>query len=253
MHEYNTSRTDLILKEYGRNVQKIVDYLKTIEDREQRNRYAQTLVELMKQLSPGPKDAQDQYNKLWDDLFIMARFELDVDSPYPIPSKDILGRKPRRVEYSSHKLRYKHYGHNVELMIAKAIEMEDPEEKAAAVNYIARLMKTFYVTWNKEVVDDEVIIEHLRKLSDGKLSLDVDKAKEDRLFANQPRERRRIAPNNYSSDSSSSGGGQNYRSDRNDRSGGRNNNGGYRSNNGGNGGGNRPNNNGGHNRPRRSK
>ena len=208
MHEYNTSRPDIILKEYGRNVQKIVEHIKTIDDAETRNRYAATLIELMKQLTPGPKDSADPYNKFWDDLHIMAGFKLEVESPYPVPPEDIIYRKPRKVEYSTHKLRYKHYGHNVELMIAKAIELEDPEEKAAAVSNIARLMKTFYVTWNKEVVDDVVIIEHLRQMSGGKLSLDADTAKEQRLFENQPRGSRRVAPT-YSDGAASSN--NNYR------------------------------------------
>lgn len=181
--EYNTSKTDLILKEYGRNIQKLVKYVVTVEDKEQRTQYANTLIELMRQLNPVMKESPTEYSqKLWDDLYIMSEFTLEVDSPFPMPEKELLGKKPKRMDYNTHKIGYKHYGRNIELLIQKAIEIEDEEERDAAVLYIGRLMKSFYSTWNKEVVDEEVIIGHIRELSKNQLNLDVAKVKESSLF-----------------------------------------------------------------------
>ncbi len=186
---YNTQQNELILKEYGRNVQKIVDHIITIEDKEKRNKYAQILVELMRQIHPGMRDSQDYSNKLWDDLYILSGFNLDVDAPYPMPEKTLLGRKPKRVGYNTHELHYKHYGRNVELLIEKAIQMEDPDEKQNAIIYIGKLMKNFYATWNKENVDDSVIVEHLREMSGNRLNISVDKVKAENLFDQTAKER----------------------------------------------------------------
>jgi hypothetical protein len=186
---YNTQQNQLILKEYGRNVQKIVDHIITIEDKEKRNKYAQILVELMRQIHPGMRDSQDYSNKLWDDLYILSGFNLDVDAPYPMPEKTLLGKKPKRVAYNTHELHYKHYGRNVELLIEKAVGMENPEEKQNAIIYIGKLMKNFYGTWNKENVDDAVIVEHLREMSDNRLNISVDKVKAENLFDQGPKER----------------------------------------------------------------
>jgi hypothetical protein len=179
---YNTQQNDLILKEYGRNVQKLVDHIITIEDRDKRNKYAQILVELMRQIHPNMRDNQDYSNKLWDDLYILSGFNLEVDAPYPMPEKDALGKKPKMVAYNTHELHYKHYGRNVELLIEKAIVMENPDDQFNAIIYIGRLMKSFYGTWNKENVDDAVIVEHLRELSDNQLSISLEKVKAENLF-----------------------------------------------------------------------
>ncbi|WMJ74534.1 DUF4290 domain-containing protein [Cytophagaceae bacterium ABcell3] len=180
----------IILKEYGRNVQKIVKYILSIEDREKRSRFARTLVELMKQINPTMRDAQDTYQKIWDHLYVISGFKLDVDSPYPMPEVSILSRKPMKVEYNTHNLRFRHYGRNVELLIQKAIDTDDPEEKEAAISFVGKLMKRFYSAWNKESIDDEIIIEHLRILSNNKLDIDVEKVKSENLFdSNSPRER----------------------------------------------------------------
>jgi hypothetical protein len=186
---YNTQQNDLILKEYGRNVQKLVDHIITIEDKDKRTKYAQILVELMRQIHPNMRDNQDYSNKLWDDLYILSGFNLEVDSPYPMPEKTLLGKKPKRVGYNTHELHYKHYGRNVELMIEKAIVMENPEERFAAIVHIGRLMKSFYSTWNKENVDDALIVEHLRELSDNKLEISLEKVKAEGLFDASGKER----------------------------------------------------------------
>jgi hypothetical protein len=180
--EYNTQQNHLTLKEYGRNVQKLVDFIIALEDRDKRTRYAHTLVELMRQIHPGMRDAQDYSNKLWDDLYIMSGFNLDVDSPYPLPEKDLLGKKPKPVAYNTHNLKYKHYGRNVELLIEKAIQLDSEEERLGAIAYIGKLMKTFYSAWNKENVDDAVILDHLREMSGNRLTLPLERIKAENLF-----------------------------------------------------------------------
>ncbi|WP_018342123.1 DUF4290 domain-containing protein [Cytophaga aurantiaca] len=174
--------TGIVLKEYGKNIQKIVDWILTIEDRDQRTRYANTCVELMRQLNPGVRDTDEQTTKLWDHLFIMSNFKLDVDTPHPMPDLAVLGKKPDRVPYNHNNLRYKHYGKNINLLIDQAILKEDGVEKDDAIIYIGRLMKRLYSTWNKENVDDEVIVEHLSELSKKKLQIDIAKVKAERLF-----------------------------------------------------------------------
>lgn len=181
--EYNTQRPDMKLKEYGRNVQKLVKHLRSVEDKETRNQMAYTVVDLIKQLSSGPRDQnQDNMQKYWDDLFIMSDFNLDVDSPYPMPEKDILGKKPQRVKYNTDEVKFKHYGRNVELLVQKAIEIEDPEEKKAAVYYIGRLMKTFYTTWNRDNVIEEAIADNIKQLSGGQLVVDIEEVKANNGF-----------------------------------------------------------------------
>ena len=174
--------TGIVLKEYGKNIQKIVDWILTIEDRDQRTRYANTCVELMRQLNPGVWDTDEQTTKLWDHLFIMSNFKLDVDTPHPMPDLAVLGKKPDRVPYNHNNLRYKHYGKNINLLIEQAVLKEDGVEKDDAIIYIGRLMKRLYSTWNKENVDDEVIVEHLSELSKKKLLIDITKVKAERLF-----------------------------------------------------------------------
>jgi hypothetical protein len=161
------------LKEYGSNVQKLADHIKTIKDRERRTLYAHILVELMRQIHPAMKDNQDYTNKLWDDLYIISGFELDVDSPYPAPSKEALGKKPLPVGYNQHGLVYRHYGRNLQLLVERAIATEDADDRLAFVSYIFRLMRSFYSTWNKDNVEDAVLLEQLEHLSKGKLSAEL--------------------------------------------------------------------------------
>jgi len=177
------------LKEYGSNIQKLVGNMVNIEDREQRTRYAHILVELMRQIHPNMKDGQDYYNKLWDDLYIISDFTLDVDSPYPPPSEEALGKQPQTVPYNTHNLRFKHFGHNIDLLIKKAIAVEDPEEKRAFVSYLFSLMKSFYTSWNKESVEDETIYQSMIELSKGKLGDDITLIRQEGLVESTPRER----------------------------------------------------------------
>ncbi len=176
--DYNTQQPDVILKEYGRNIQKLVTYIVKIEDREERNRFAYNLIELMRQINPNTRDSQDTQNKLWDDLYIMSKFSLDVDSPYPMPEKESIGKKPKPMAYTNHEISFRHYGRNVELLIEKIFETEDPEEHYGGLVSIGRLMKTLYLTWNKDSVQDEIILKHLEKLA----KRDIDPEMRERLI-----------------------------------------------------------------------
>ncbi len=193
--EYNTSLPHLIIPEYGRNVQKMIDFACTVEDKEERNRVARAIIDIMGQLNPHLRDVNDFRHKLWDHLFIISDFKLDVDSPYPRPSKETFQTKPDRVNYPHDDIRFKHYGKIVEKLIAEAIAMEEGEMKDALVESIANLMKRSYMMWNRDTVSDEVIGEHLVTLSKNKLklkehmrlSVTVDAAPRQQTQQNNPR------------------------------------------------------------------
>lgn len=182
MFEYNTSKSKLILKEYGRNIQKLADYIKTIEDRDKRTKFAYTLIELMRQLNPSIRDNGENTQKIWDDLFIMTDFTLDVDAPFPKPEPDVLFKKPKRLSYNDEPVTFKHYGRNIEKLIERANAIEDEEEKRNAIIYLGRLMKNFYMSWNRENVEDEVIMRHIKEMSGNKLSLQINEIKDKGLF-----------------------------------------------------------------------
>ncbi|MBR09288.1 MAG: hypothetical protein CMP48_16595 [Rickettsiales bacterium] len=186
--EYNTERTQLTLREYGRNVQNLVAHIKTVDDKEKRNKLAATLVELMKMINPEfSKDAQEYTQKVWDDLFIISKFDLDVESPFPIPEATILDRKPDRMTYQSNEIRYRHYGRNIEILINDAIAMEDPAEKEGAIIAIGKLMKSFYQTWNKDNIEDEQVLKNIKQLSKDQLTIDIEKVKTYGLFDSEKR------------------------------------------------------------------
>lgn len=172
--DYNSTRPQLKLAEYGRNVQNMVDYICTIEDRDERNRLAQVVIDMMGVLNPHLRDVSDFKHKLWDHLYIISDFKIDVDSPYPVPSKGEIRNKPERLNYPQHRIRYKHYGHTVEEMIEKAKSMENEEAKQKMTLAIANFMKMAYLSWNKDAVSDEHILEDLKELSRGQLSLPAD-------------------------------------------------------------------------------
>jgi hypothetical protein len=172
--EYNTQRPPLILKEYGRNIQIMANYLLTIADREKRTQQAKIVVELMKQVIPYQNN-QDTYQKLWDDLHIMCNFNLDVDSPYPKPKKELFGKKPEPLPYRNQPPKIKHYGRSIELLIEEIVKIENLEEREAAAIYLARIMKNLYITWNKDLTDDRIILNDLEKLSGYRLNLDKEK------------------------------------------------------------------------------
>ncbi len=168
---YNSERPDLIIPEYGRNIHNMVDYAKSVEDREERNKVAYAIISVMGQLFPHLRDIDDFKHKLWDHLHIMGRFELDVDGPYPKPLPETFQTKPDRVAYPKDEPRFGHYGKTVERMIDKASALEDGEEKTEFTKAIANLMKRHYVMYNHATVEDRVIRQQLESLSSKKLTL----------------------------------------------------------------------------------
>ncbi len=170
-YDYNTSRSHLILPEYGRNIQKMIDHIVSIEDRAERNKAAHTIIGIMGNLNPHLRDVNDFKHKLWDHLAIISDFRLDIDSPYDTPTPDMLLSKPNRIPYNQKSIRYKHYGHSIVLMIEKAVEMEEGEEKSDLVKMIAYHMKKSYLTWNREAVDDMEIFDDLKVLSGNRLEI----------------------------------------------------------------------------------
>lgn len=169
--EYNTSLSKLIIPEYGRNVQKMVHSIIAIEDREKRNHQAKSIIEVMGNLNPHLRDVPDFKHKLWDHLFIMSDFHLDVDSPYDRPSKESFEEKPEMLKYSDNNIKFRHYGKILPLIIKRTIDLDDGEYKDFLVFTIANHMKKSYLTWNKANVEDEVILKHLSQMSDDKLSM----------------------------------------------------------------------------------
>jgi len=161
----------MALPEYGRNVQKMVDHIKTIEDRDERNRAAKTIIQIMGNLNTHLRDVGDFKHKLWDHLALIANFELDIDSPYPVPELEKFVEKPKQVPYKQKDIRFLHYGRIIELMIDAASEMEDGEEKEYFTNLIVNQMKKSYITWNRGQVADEVIINDMKLLSRGRLKM----------------------------------------------------------------------------------
>jgi len=169
--DYNSTRKKLILAEYGRNVQNMVAYICTLPTKEERNRHAQVVIDLMGFLNPHLRDVTDFKHKLWDHLHIISDFQIDVDSPYPKPTPGAIHAKPETLNYPQHRIKYKHYGYTIELMIDRAKMIEDADRKKNMVQSMANFMKMAYVTWNKDSVSDEHIIDDLKEMSDEQLVL----------------------------------------------------------------------------------
>lgn len=169
--EYNTQRKKLIIPEYGRHVQQLVDHCMTIEDDDERNKFAKSIIDVMGDLNPHLRDVPDFQHKLWDQLFIMANFDLKVDSPYPIPTKAEMNTAPKKMAYPSNESKYRYYGTNVKKMIEIAKSWEEGDKKEGLKYVIANQMKKNYLKWNKDQVEDEVIFNHLEELSNGSLKL----------------------------------------------------------------------------------
>lgn len=186
--DYNTTRKKLILSEYGRNVQNMVKYIVELPTKDERNRYAQVVIDLMGFLNPHLRDVADFKHKLWDHLHIISDFKIDVDSPYPKPSEDAIRFKPAPLSYPQQRIKYKHYGKTVELMINKAKSIEEPERRQNMVQAIANFMKMAYITWNKDQVADETIIKDLYELSGGVLQL------EENINLNRVEHRQNVPP-----------------------------------------------------------
>ena len=172
--DYNTTREKLVLPEYGRNLQMMVDHMMTLPTMEERTKAAHTIIGIMGNLNPQLRDVADFNHKLWDHLAMMTDFKLDIETPYEILQADVIYAKPRRVPYKTNNIRYKHYGKNVEYFLEKAIEMEEGEEKRIFVEMLANHMKKLYLTHNRESVTDMQIIADLIELSQGKLTIPGD-------------------------------------------------------------------------------
>ena len=174
------SRGPLYLREYGRNLQNIVTHINQIEDKSERTRLAELAVELMKQTNPNMTDSQESNQVVWDHLHMMSDYSMDVEAPFPIPERAVVQAKPKRLRYPNQRIKFRHYGKNIETLISDTLEITDVEKRKAAELYVARLMKAFYVTWNKDNVDDEVIVEHLEQLSNYQIKLDINEVKANR-------------------------------------------------------------------------
>ncbi|MEE4115245.1 MAG: DUF4290 domain-containing protein [Marinilabiliaceae bacterium] len=168
-HDYNTQRKRMELPEYGRNVQKMIDHIKTIEDRDERNKAARTIIQIMGNLNPNLRDGGDIKHKLWDHLTIISGFELDIDSPYPPPKKEKLLEKPDRVDYKNGEVKYLHYGRVVEMMVEEAVKMPEGKEREYLAVLIANQMKKSAAAWNRGNVSDDVIFKDILDLSGNKL------------------------------------------------------------------------------------
>ncbi|MBN1651498.1 MAG: DUF4290 domain-containing protein [Bacteroidales bacterium] len=172
--DYNSTREKLIIPEYGRNVQKMIHNALAMEDREKRTEFVKYIVGVMTQMHISNGSYGDYNHMIWDHMHIIAGYKMDVDSPYPMPDKEAIEAKPRTLSYSTKKIKYKPYGSNIEKMIKIAMTYEEGEEKNSLVENIANHLKKAYLNWNRESVDDEVILKHLAVLSDGKLVLNDD-------------------------------------------------------------------------------
>ncbi|RFN58432.1 DUF4290 domain-containing protein [Marixanthomonas ophiurae] len=188
--EYNTERTHLIIPEYGRHMQKMVEHAVSIEDREERNKIAKSIIAVMGNLNPHLRDVPDFQHKLWDQLIIMSDFKLDVDSPFPKPSREELSEPPQPLPYPQNFPKYRFYGNNIKRMIDVANSWEEGDKKEGLILNIANHMKKCFLNWNKDTVDDEVIFKHLFELSDGKINLknsDEDLSEAKNLLKNKKR------------------------------------------------------------------
>ena len=168
--EYNTTRNELAMREYGRHIQKMIEHLLSIEDPERRQRNAQAVIELMGFLNPHLKNVEDFRHKLWDHLFLISHFKLDVKSPYPIPTKETLKAKPKPLKYPKRYPKFSHLGKNLEVVINKALQEENPDKRLGFANAVAYYMKLAYNNWHKEIVHDDAIQSELTNITDGQLT-----------------------------------------------------------------------------------
>jgi hypothetical protein len=168
--EYNTTRNQLAMREYGRHIQKLIEQLLTIDDPERRQRNAQAVIELMGFLNPHLKNVEDFRHKLWDHLFLISDFKLEVKSPYPIPTKETLKAKPKPLKYPKRYPKFSHLGKNLEVIITKALKEENPDKRLGFANAVAYYMKLAYNNWHKEIVHDDAIQSELTNITDGQLT-----------------------------------------------------------------------------------
>lgn len=169
--QYNTQRSPLRIPEYGRHIQKMVDQALDQPDKQERNKMANAIIGVMGNLNPHLRDVPDFQHKLWDQLFIMSDFSLDVDSPYPIPEKEVLAARPDPLSYPQNFPKFRFYGNNIKRMIDAAVTFSDGDQKDALIYVIANHMKKCFLNWNKDTVEDTVIFNHLFEISNGQIDL----------------------------------------------------------------------------------
>jgi hypothetical protein len=169
--EYNTERPGMKIAEYGRNVQKMVEHIKSLPTKEERSDAARQVISIMTILNPQLKEQNEYKQKLWDHLFMIAGFDLDVEAPFPMPDPAVISAPPQKPSYASNHIKYRYYGKNVERMIRHAVDLPEGAEKDAFVNSLASYMKMAYRVWNEDKVPDEVIIKHIAELSGGKIQV----------------------------------------------------------------------------------
>jgi len=167
--EYNTTRSKLLMPEYGRNVQKMIEYLVTVDDREKRLKQAEVIIELMGTLNPHLKQIEDYKHKLWDHLFQMTDFNLDVDAPYPCPTPEMVYKKPEVLPYPQESIKHRHLGKNIQELLDKAVKEENDETRQGLTQAIGYYMKLAYANWHKEPVHDDMIKNELAEITNGKL------------------------------------------------------------------------------------
>jgi len=188
--EYNTTRNHLIMREYGRHIQKMIEYLVTLEDKEKRQRNAHAVIELMGFLNPHLKNVEDFRHKLWDHLFLISDFKLEVSSPYPIPTRETLRARPKPLKYPKRYPKLTHLGKNLEIVINKALAEENPEKRNGFANAVAYYMKLAYNNWHKETVHDDAIQSELSQITHGQLEF-TNTPYVKSFRPNEPRERDR--------------------------------------------------------------
>ncbi len=164
----------MVIPEYGRNIQNMIRQLCAIEDREKRTQAAKAIISIMAQMQPGVKESADYRHKLWDHMYIISEYKLDVDAPYPPPPPLSNSTKPEQINYHDHEISFRHYGKIIPMLIEKAADYPDGPEKEALVIAIANQMKKSYLNWNRESVTDELIGSQLSILSKGRLILSQD-------------------------------------------------------------------------------
>jgi hypothetical protein len=169
--DYNTQRKKLALPEYGRSIHKMVDWVTTIEDRDERNRQTRSVIAVMGNMNPHLRDVNDFKHKLWDHVHIMSDFKIDIDSPYPIPTRESFNIPIHIIPYAAETIKVRHYGRNIQLMINIIAKAEDSEIKEKSLILLANHMKKLYVTWNKETINDDLIFRDIEILSGGKIKI----------------------------------------------------------------------------------
>lgn len=192
LFEYNTQAEKLIISEYGRSFQNMVEHVLTIEDKSKRTKMAEALIGVMEILNPAAKEQADYRHKLWDHLHIVSKFKLDVDSPFPIPEQDTFVKKPETIPYPSQPIKFRFYGRNLQYMVNKAAALENPEMKNEFLSLLASFMSNSSRNWNNENLNNAQLAEHLKMMSSSKLDINP----EDLEITLEQRKKKFFKPNN---------------------------------------------------------